>query len=72
MERAFIRGSNIRFVIMPDMLQNAPMFKKFGQKAAALPQHANPTARGKSHQQYMRNNRFSNLKISASVGKRKN
>lgn len=37
MERVFIRGSNVRFVIMPDMLANAPMFKKFGQKAAALP-----------------------------------
>ena len=28
MERIYIRGSQIRFVIVPDMLKNAPMFKK--------------------------------------------
>jgi len=28
LEHAFIRGSKIRFVILPDMLKNAPMFKK--------------------------------------------
>lgn len=28
LERAFIRGSQIRFVIVPDMLKNAPMFKR--------------------------------------------
>jgi len=24
----FIRGSKIRYIILPDMLKNAPMFKK--------------------------------------------
>jgi len=28
LEHAFIRGSKIRFMILPDMLKNAPMFKK--------------------------------------------
>jgi len=28
LESAFIRGSHIRFVIIPDMLKNAPMFRK--------------------------------------------
>ena len=28
LEQVFIRGSKIRFVILPDMLKNAPMFKK--------------------------------------------
>lgn len=27
-ERCYIRGSQIRFVIVPDMLKNAPMFKR--------------------------------------------
>jgi small nuclear ribonucleoprotein D3 len=28
MEHIFIRGSRIRYVIVPDMLKNAPMFKR--------------------------------------------
>uniref|UniRef100_A0A6B2LSD4 Small nuclear ribonucleoprotein Sm D3 n=1 Tax=Arcella intermedia TaxID=1963864 RepID=A0A6B2LSD4_9EUKA len=28
LENAFVRGSHIRFVIIPDMLKNAPMFRK--------------------------------------------
>lgn len=28
LESAFIRGSHIRFLILPDMLKNAPMFRK--------------------------------------------
>jgi len=28
LDNAFIRGSKIRFLILPDMLKNAPMFKK--------------------------------------------
>src|SRR4051794_36386354 len=27
LENVFVRGSQIRFVILPDMLKNAPMFK---------------------------------------------
>lgn len=33
-ENVYIRGSKIRFLILPDMLKNAPMFKKAGSKAA--------------------------------------
>jgi small nuclear ribonucleoprotein D3 len=32
LEHLFIRGSRIRFVIVPDMLKNAPMFKRIDPK----------------------------------------
>lgn len=32
LENVYIRGSKIRFLILPDMLKNAPMFKKQGAK----------------------------------------
>ncbi|XP_037093051.1 small nuclear ribonucleoprotein Sm D3-like [Pollicipes pollicipes] len=33
LENVYIRGSKVRFLILPDMLKNAPMFKNFkGQK----------------------------------------
>lgn len=35
LENIFIRGSKIRFLILPDMLKNAPMFKKVGAKQGA-------------------------------------
>lgn len=35
LENVFIRGSKIRFLILPDMLKNAPMFKKVGAKQGA-------------------------------------
>ncbi|CAH2067557.1 unnamed protein product [Thlaspi arvense] len=28
LEHVFIRGSKVRFIVIPDMLKNAPMFKK--------------------------------------------
>eukprot|EP01111_Echinosteliopsis_oligospora_P013592 TRINITY_DN490_c0_g1_i1.p1 TRINITY_DN490_c0_g1~~TRINITY_DN490_c0_g1_i1.p1 ORF type:complete len:121 (+),score=37.21 TRINITY_DN490_c0_g1_i1:130-492(+) len=34
LEHAYIRGSKIRFLILPDMLKNAPMFKKVDPKTA--------------------------------------
>jgi len=36
LENIFIRGSKIRFLILPDMLKNAPMFKKVGQKQGSV------------------------------------
>lgn len=27
MENVYVRGSKVRFIILPDMLRNAPMFK---------------------------------------------
>jgi small nuclear ribonucleoprotein D3 len=35
MENAFLRGSKIRYFILPDMLKNAPMFKLLDTQAAA-------------------------------------
>ena len=34
LENVYIRGSKIRFLILPDMLKNAPMFKKVQTKGA--------------------------------------
>lgn len=37
MDHVFIRGSQIRFVVVPDMLQNAPLFKTGPQSRPAPP-----------------------------------
>ena len=34
LEAAYIRGSKIRFLILPDMLKNAPMFKRVDPKTS--------------------------------------
>lgn len=44
LEQVFIRGSKIRFLILPDMLKNAPMFKKMTQKGSG----SGAAGRGKS------------------------
>jgi small nuclear ribonucleoprotein D3 len=31
LEQVYIRGSQVRYFIVPDMLKNAPMFKNIGQ-----------------------------------------
>ncbi|KAI9136925.1 hypothetical protein BKA69DRAFT_1033116 [Paraphysoderma sedebokerense] len=36
LDQIFIRGSHVRFFIVPDMLKNAPMFKKIGLKAKGI------------------------------------
>ncbi|CAL8088552.1 unnamed protein product [Orchesella dallaii] len=36
LELVFIRGSKIRFMILPDMLKNAPMFKRIGAKGPGI------------------------------------
>lgn len=41
LEQVYIRGSKIRFIILPDMLKNAPMFKNIDPKKAGT------VARGK-------------------------
>lgn len=49
-EQVFIRGSMIRFFILPDMLKNAPMFKvKPGGRSAAVKPPA-MMGRGGEHQ----------------------
>lgn len=45
LENVYIRGSKIRFLILPDMLKNAPMFKRQGNKGtggAGRGKSANP------------------------------
>ncbi|GAB1609815.1 small nuclear ribonucleoprotein Sm D3-like [Argonauta hians] len=44
LENVFIRGSKIRFLILPDMLKNAPMFKKVQGKGGS----SGGAGRGKS------------------------
>ncbi|KLO14280.1 Sm-like ribonucleo protein [Schizopora paradoxa] len=46
LDMAYIRGSMIRFFIVPDMLQNAPMFKRVG--ANAMKGRGIGTARGRA------------------------
>lgn len=49
LENVYIRGSKIRFLILPDMLKNAPMFKKQGTKAAGRGKSAILRAQGGLH-----------------------
>jgi len=35
MEHVFLRGSQVRLVVLPDILQSAPMFKKVADAAKA-------------------------------------
>lgn len=46
LEQVYIRGGMIRFYIVPDMLQNAPMFKRIG--AGAMKGRGIGTARGRA------------------------
>ena len=54
LEFVYIRGSKIRYIILPDMLKNAPMIKKFDpQQAKSLPnvsiglENSQPVGRGR-------------------------
>eukprot|EP01012_Entosiphon_sulcatum_P036118 TRINITY_DN45982_c0_g1_i1.p2 TRINITY_DN45982_c0_g1~~TRINITY_DN45982_c0_g1_i1.p2 ORF type:complete len:128 (+),score=14.79 TRINITY_DN45982_c0_g1_i1:25-384(+) len=33
LEQVYLRGSKVRFFVLPDMLKHAPMFKQIGQDA---------------------------------------
>ncbi|KAK4337120.1 hypothetical protein RND71_043438 [Anisodus tanguticus] len=46
LENMFVRGSKIRFLILPDMLKNAPMFRKIGNRSGV--KNTNVSGRGKS------------------------
>ena len=46
LENIYIRGSKIRFLILPDMLKNAPMIKNMGRGRGA--QNTGAAGRGKS------------------------
>ena len=34
LEHVFLRGGNIKFIVLPDILKNAPVFKKIAQMKA--------------------------------------
>ncbi|KAJ1832010.1 small nuclear ribonucleoprotein Sm D3 [Coemansia sp. RSA 2706] len=36
LKHVFVRGSNVRFFVVPDMLKNAPMFKNMDPKTAKM------------------------------------
>lgn len=36
LEQVYLRGSHVRFFIVPDMLRHAPMFKKAGMKGKGV------------------------------------
>lgn len=49
LEHVFLRGGMIKFIVLPDILKNAPIFKVVRDKAkqvGALPSSAPPGARG--------------------------
>lgn len=46
LDQVYVRGPMIRFYIVPDMLQNAPMFKRIG--AGAMKGRGIGTARGRA------------------------
>jgi small nuclear ribonucleoprotein D3 len=45
LDQVYLRGGQIRFIIIPDMLKNAPMFKKIKNQTKAAKQAM--IARGK-------------------------
>ncbi|OAD52516.1 Small nuclear ribonucleoprotein Sm D3 [Eufriesea mexicana] len=47
LENVYIRGSKIRFLILPDMLKNAPMFKRPGGKGSARGRGRGQNQRGR-------------------------
>ena len=50
LEYAFIRGSHVRWMILPDMLKNGPMFKRAGGKGRAGIGQGRTAAMKKKHQ----------------------
>ncbi|CCK67970.1 mRNA splicing protein SMD3 KNAG_0A02810 [Huiozyma naganishii CBS 8797] len=45
MEHVFVRGSQVRFFTLPDMLRNAPLFKKAENQSRAPPPVRGPKRR---------------------------
>jgi small nuclear ribonucleoprotein D3 len=65
LDSIFIRGSKIRIVILPDMLKNAPLFKRFDPKAAKIMKKNHPnvgtqfgTATAEESKEDLNNNKF--------------
>eukprot|EP00808_Paulinella_micropora_P023707 g33572.t1 len=81
LEYVYIRGSKVRFLILPDMLKNAPMFKRFaskdrsqqglgsGQLAAGGPQVNEPSrGAGRGGRRAAESSRFSLTGITGTLG----
>ncbi|XP_063931677.1 uncharacterized protein LOC135143703 [Zophobas morio] len=47
LEHAYVRGSKIRMVILPDMLKNSPLFRKMDKHLAAQKAAAGRNAAGR-------------------------
>uniref|UniRef100_A0A3B3CSK3 Small nuclear ribonucleoprotein Sm D3 n=1 Tax=Oryzias melastigma TaxID=30732 RepID=A0A3B3CSK3_ORYME len=77
LEQVYIRGSKIRFLILPDMLKNAPMLKSMKNKnqgsgagrgkAAILKAQGEGTSRPSAHHFFSYNFFFVKLKVSLTM-----
>ena len=47
MDTVYIRGSKVRFMILPDMLKNAPMFRNLAKTGAGTQRLANVAGRAR-------------------------
>ncbi|MBA0807957.1 hypothetical protein Gohar_023729 [Gossypium harknessii] len=47
-EHVFIRGNKVRFMVIPDMLKNAPMFKRLDAKIKVVGAHLLGVGRGRA------------------------
>jgi small nuclear ribonucleoprotein D3 len=41
LENVFLRGGQIKFIVLPELLKNAPMFKKVQSMKRSRPDNAN-------------------------------
>lgn len=47
LEQVFLRGGQIKFIVVPELLKNAPIFKKVQAMRAKTVGDAQPTTKGK-------------------------
>ncbi len=47
LEQVYLRGSQVRFIIIPNMLRNAPMFKRFTSQTKKAKGAAAPRQKGR-------------------------
>lgn len=61
LENVYLRGSKIRFLILPDMLKNAPMFKRVQGKGGSANRGKSAILRTQGMVLQMLNSRFKSL-----------
>lgn len=61
LENVYLRGSKIRFLILPDMLKNAPMFKRVQGKGGSANRGKSAILRTQGMVLHMLNSRFKSL-----------